>query len=61
MNFVLGIEPYKMAQVWGIHSNKQKAIKQAEYMEKTKPELCCQRYVAMTKTEIKKAKYQLFA
>lgn len=60
MNYVLGIEPFKIAQVYGIHRNKQIAIKQVEYLEKNKHSLCCQRYEVLTKSEIKKRKYELF-
>jgi len=62
MYFVLGIEPFKVAQVWGIHGSKQKALKQAAWLEQTKPALCCQRrYEAITKTEIKRRKLELYA
>ena len=60
MYFVLGIEPFKVAQVWGIHGSKQKALKQAAWLEQTKP-ACCQRYEATTKTEIKRRKLELYA
>lgn len=60
MYYVLGIEPFKVVQVWGVHSNKKIADQQAEYLEKNKTPLCCQRYEAITKTEAKKRKYQLF-
>ena len=61
MYFVLGIEPFKVAQVWGIYDNKQKATQQAQLLEQTKPALCCQRYETITKTEINKRKYELYA
>jgi hypothetical protein len=61
MYYVLGIEPFKQAQVKGVHSNKKTAMQQAEYLEKTKNSLCCQRYEAITATEAKKRKYELFA
>ena len=61
MYFVLGIEPFKVAQVWGIHGSKQKALKQAAWLEQTKPALCCQRYAIKTKTEIKRRKLELYA
>jgi hypothetical protein len=61
MYFVLGIEPFKVAQVWGSYDNKQKATQQAQLLEQTKPALCCQRYEAITKTEINKRKYELYA
>ena len=60
MYFVLGIEPFGQAQVWGIH-NKQKATQQAQLLELHKPALCCQRYEAITKTEIKRRKLELYA
>ena len=61
MYYELGIEPFKQAQVKGVHSNKKTAMQQAEYLEKTKNSLCCQRYEAITVTEAKKRKYELFA
>ena len=63
MYFVLGIEPFGQAQVWGIHDNKQKATQQAQLLELHKPALCCQRYEAIraTKTEIKRRKLELYA
>ena len=61
MYFVLGIEPFKVAQVWGIYDNKQKATQQAQLLEQTKPALCCQRYEAITKTEINQRNYELYA
>jgi len=61
MYFVLGIEPFKVAQVWGIYDNKQKATQQAQLLEQTKPALCCQRYAIKTKTEIKRRKLELYA
>jgi len=61
MYFVLGIEPFKVAQVWGLFDNKQKATRHAQLLELHKPALCCQRYAAMTKTEIKRRKLELYA
>ena len=61
MYFVLGIEPFKVAQVWGVYDNKQKATQQAHLLEQNKPALCCQRYEAITKTEIKRRKLELYA
>ena len=61
MYFVLGIEPFKVAQVWGLHDNKQKATQQARLLELNKPALCCQRYEALPKTEIKRRKLELYA
>lgn len=58
--YVLGIEPFKVAQVFGIHSNKRKALDQAESLESNKSKLCCQRYVALTKSEINKMKLELY-
>jgi hypothetical protein len=61
MYFVLGIEPFGCAEVWGVHDNKQKATQQAQILEQNKPALCCQRYVSFTKTEIKRRKLELYA
>jgi len=61
MYFVLGVEPFKVAQVWGVHDNKQKATRHAQLLAQNKPALCCQRYVALTKTEIKRRKLELYA
>lgn len=36
MYYVLGVEPFKQAQVKGVHSNKKTAEQQAEYLEKNK-------------------------
>ncbi len=57
--YVLGIEPFKVAQVYGVYSNKKIAQEQAEMLEKNKHKLNCQRYVALTGTEIKKQKLEL--
>ena len=54
MYLVLGIETMKYAEVKGLHSNKEKAQQQAEYLEVNKNALCCQRYEALTATEAKK-------
>ena len=61
MYFVLGIEPFKVAQVWGIYDNKQKATQQAQLLNRHRAKLCCQRYEAITKTEIKRRKLELYA
>jgi len=61
MYFVLGVEPFKVAQVWGVHDNKQKATQHALLLAQNKPALCCQRYAAMSKTEIKRRKLALYA
>ena len=61
MYFVCGCEPFKVAQVWGIHGSKQKALKQAAWLEQTKPAMTCQRYEVVTKTEIKRRKLALYA
>lgn len=59
--YTLGLEPFKMAQVYGIHGNKQIAIQQAESLEKRKHPLHCQSFVVMTQTQIKKEKWELFS
>ena len=61
MYFVLGIEPFGCAEVWGVYDNKQKATQQAQLLELHKPALCCQRYEALSKTEIKRRKLELYA
>lgn len=61
MYLVVGIEPFKTAQVFGIHSNKKIAVRQAESLENKKNPLCCQRYEAITRTETFKRKYKLYA
>lgn len=58
--YVLGIEPFKMAQVYGIHSNKKIAQAQAESLEKNKNKLSCQRFAALTGTEVKRLKLELY-
>jgi hypothetical protein len=60
MYYVLGIECMNYAEVHGTHTNKKKAEKQAEKLEKNKNSLCCQRYEAITETETKKRKYNLY-
>lgn len=63
MYFVLGIEPFGCAEVWGVHDNKQKATQQAQLLNRHRAKLCCQRYEAIraTKTEIKRRKLELYA
>ena len=60
MYLVLGIEPFKQAQVYGSHSDRKTAERQAHTLEKTKTSLCCQRYAVKTSTEVKKEKLSLF-
>lgn len=60
MNYVLGIEPFKVAQVYGIHSNKKIAQEQAEHLETIKHSLNCQRYKVLTDTEVKRMKLELY-
>jgi hypothetical protein len=60
MYLVLGIEPFKQAQVYGSHSNRKTAEQQADALEKIKKPLCCQRYEVKTLTEVKKEKLFLF-
>ena len=60
MYLVLGIEPFKQAQVYGSHSNRKTAEQQANALEKIKNSLCCQRYEVKTLTEVKKEKLFLF-
>ncbi len=57
--YVLGVEPFNIAQVYGTHSNKKLALKHATILEQNKNKLCCQRYMAMTTTAAKR-KYNLF-
>ena len=61
MYYVLGIEPFNEAQVFGLHVSKKQATLQAAAMENKKSKLCCQRYEALTITETKKRKYNLSA
>lgn len=58
--YVLGIEPFKVAQVYGIHNNRKIAEEQANYLEENKHKLNCQRYVALSKTEVNKMKLELY-
>ena len=58
--YVLGIEPFKVAQVLGIHTNRKIALTQAENLEKNKSKLSCQRFAALTETEIKRLKLELY-
>ena len=60
MYLVLGIEPFKQAQVYGSHSSRKTAEQQADALEKSKNSLCCQRYEVKTLTEVKKEKLSLF-
>ena len=60
MYLVLGIEPFKQAQVYGAHSNRKIAEQQADALEKVKNSLCCQHYEVKTLTEVKKEKLFLF-
>ncbi len=60
MYLVLGIEPFKQAQVYGSHSSCKTAEQQANSLEKNKNSLCCQRYEVKTLTEVKKEKLSLF-
>lgn len=59
--FVLGIEPFKYAEIHGQHESKKIAISQAEKLEQKKSPLCCQNYTVMTCTEIKKQKLILYS
>lgn len=59
--FVLGLECLKTAEVWGLHESKKIAESQASYLEHAKSPLCCQKYIVMTGTEIKKQKITLYA
>ena len=61
MYFVCGIEPFKVAQVWGVYNNKQKATRHAQLLEQNKPALCCQRYEAVSNSDIKRRKLELYA
>ena len=61
MYIVIGKEAFNYGQIQGIHSSKNKAKKQAEYLEQNKKALCCQSYMVMTKTEIKQSKITLYS
>lgn len=58
--YVLGIEPFKIAEIYGVHSDKKIAQAQAEKLETNKNKLSCQRYVALTQTEVKKMQLKLY-
>lgn len=60
MYYVLGIEPFKVAEVRGTFTNKKKAVSLALFLEQNKNPLCCQNYEAMTVTEAKKT-YKLYS
>lgn len=60
MYLVLGIEPFKQAQVYGSHSNRKTAEQQADALQKMRHPLCCQRYEVKTLIEVKKEKLSLF-
>jgi len=58
--YTLGLEPYKMAEVYGIHSNKKVALNQAESLENNKNKMSCQDFKVLTETQVKKEKWELF-
>lgn len=58
--YVLGLEPFKMAEVYGIHSDRKIAKPQADALEKNKHPLCCQTYVVKSETEVNREKWELF-
>lgn len=60
MYYVIGLEPFKMGQVHGIHSSKKSAVSQADFLEKNKNKHCCQEYKAITATDVKKQKIELY-
>lgn len=57
--FTLGVEPFRVAEVWGTHGNRRVAEQHAKFLEQNKTPLCCQNYIAMTTTEAKR-KYRLY-
>jgi len=59
--FVLGIEPFKIAEVFGQHENKDIARIHAAKLNGTKSVLCVQRYAVLTKTQIRKKRLILIA
>lgn len=59
--YTLGLEPFKLAQVYGVHGNKEVALKQAEQLDQEKHPHCCQVYKVLTETEVKKGKWELFS
>lgn len=60
MYLVIGIEPFKQAQLYGSHSSRKTAEQQAELLKQNKNSLCCQRYTFKTLTQVKKEKLSLF-
>jgi hypothetical protein len=58
--YVLGIEPFKMAEVRGIHVDRKTAEGQAAALENKKHLLHCQRFTVKTATEVKKEKLKLY-
>jgi hypothetical protein len=58
--YTLGLEPFKMAEVRGIHASKQIALTQAKNLENNKHPLSCQSYKVLTQTQVKKEKWELF-
>ena len=57
--FVIGIEPFKIAEVWGVFENREKAEQQADFLEQKKHPLCCQKYVCMEEREARE-KFTLY-
>ena len=59
--FTLGLEAFKMAQVYGIHGDKKIALQQVQALENKKHSLHCQTFEVKTKTQISKEKWELFS
>ena len=58
--YVLGKEVFNMAQVYGIHQNKEIAQKQVNTLEKSKHNLHCQTFTVMNQTEVNNSKVELY-
>jgi len=58
--YVLGIEPFKMAEVRGIHADRKTATGQATALKSKKHLLHCQRFTVKTATEVKREKLELY-
>lgn len=57
--YALGIEPFKQAEVYGVHASKQTAENQIKYLNETNKNTC-QRFEVLSKTQVKKQKLELY-
>lgn len=58
--YVLGIEAFKQAEVYGVHQSKKKALNQLSALKKAKTKAISQRFEVLTSTEVKKRKLELY-